>query len=228
MKDPKSILGGNATDFERRWLAAARAEEPPPEVVLRLERALGFGTGVPALPAPSAKAATAAAKGGLTALRIAGFSVLGVGGAIGLVLLLSRSAPPHAPVADRPPPLEIAAAANPPVVAPSSPPPAPSAERDSATPPAAVALRDEIALIDGARAALAAGSPAEALTLLDRYRARHPHGMLLPEALAMRIEAIDRSGDHARARALAHSFLAQHPHSPLAPRLVRLAAPPRR
>ena len=52
--------------------------------------------------------------------------------------------------------------------------------------------------------------------------------MLLPEALAMRIEAIDRSGDHERARALARSFVAEHPQSPLAPRLARLAAPPRR
>jgi len=86
------------------------------------------------------------------------------------------------------------------------------------------ALRDEIALIDGARAALAAGSSSQALSLLERYRARHPHGMLLPEALALRIEAIDRAGDHARARVLASAFLAQYPHSPLARRVAHIAA----
>jgi len=227
MKDPKSILGGDATDFEQRWLAAARAEEPPPEVVLRIERALGLATGAPAIPAAPAKAttgataATAAAKGGLSALRIAGFSVLGVGGAIGLVLLLSRSAP-HAPVADRPPAPEIAAPANPPMAAPPPPLPAPSVERGRAAAPAAGTLHDEITLIDRARAALAAGSPAQALSLLERYRARHPHGMLLPEALAMRVEAIDRAGDHDRARALARAFLAQYPNSPLAQRVAHI------
>ena len=86
-------------------------------------------------------------------------------------------------------------------------------------------MRDEIALIDGARAALAAGSPGEALSLLERYRARHPHGMLLPEALAMRIEAIDRGGEHARARALARAFLAEYPNSPLAQRVAHIGAP---
>jgi len=30
------------TEFEQRWLSAARAEEPPPEVVSRIERALGI------------------------------------------------------------------------------------------------------------------------------------------------------------------------------------------
>jgi hypothetical protein len=46
--------------------------------------------------------------------------------------------------------------------------------------------------------------------------------MLRPEALAMRIEAIDRGGDHARARALARAFLAEYPSSPLAQRVAQL------
>ena len=40
----------------------------------------------------------------------------------------------------------------------------------------------------------------------------------------MRIEAIDRSGEHERARVLARSFIAENPNSPLAQRLARLAA----
>ena len=69
--------------------------------------------------------------------------------------------------------------------------------------------------------------PSKALSLLERYRARHPHGMLLPEALAMRIEAIDRGGEHARARALARAFLTEYPNSPLAQRVAHLGAPDR-
>ena len=113
----------------------------------------------------------------------------------------------------------------PPIAAPAIA-PAPDAPAADRRPPSGTgALRDEIALIDGARAALAAGSPGEALSLLERYRARHPHGMLLPEALAMRIEAIDRGGEHARARALARAFLAEYPNSPLAQRVAHIGAP---
>ena len=223
MKDPKLLVSEGASDFERRWLSAARAEEPPVEVVNRIERALGIGA---AAAATTAVVPTVAAKGGLSALRIAGLSVLGVGGAVGLVLLLTRPSPPRpSPSADQPPPVVETAPA--PVGAPAIPPraEAPAVDKPSSAPAQAGALRDEIALIDGARAALSAGSPGQALTLLERYRARHPRGMLLPEALAMRIEAIDRSGDHARAQALARAFLAEYPHTPLAQRVAHVAAP---
>jgi len=223
MKDPKLFADEGATDFERRWLSAARAEEPPPEVVNRIERALGVGAGAAA---PPASPAPAAAKGGLSALRIAGLSALGVGGAVGLVLLLARPTP--APETDRPVPVVESAPASTaqpiaaPAIAPPSDVPTTEEKRTSSGPGA---LRDEIALIDGARAALAAGSPSQALSLLERYRTRHPHGMLLPEALAMRIEAIDRGGEHARARALARAFLADYPQSPLAQRVAHIGAP---
>ncbi|HMF41159.1 MAG TPA: hypothetical protein VKQ32_10705 [Polyangia bacterium] len=212
MKDPKLLGDEGATDFERRWLSAARAEEPPPEVVSRIERALGIGAGAVPASVPADNTATATvAKGGLSALRIAGLSALGAGGVVGLALLLSRPAPAPPPVVAPPRAVETApAVATPPVQAPAA---------------AASVLRDEIALIDGARAALAAGSPAQALTLLKVYLERHPHGTLLPEALAMRVEAIDRTGDHARARALARAFLADYPNSPLAQRLGRLGRP---
>jgi hypothetical protein len=236
MKDPKLLVNEGATDFERRWLSSARAEELPPEVVGRIERALGLGTGAAAAAAaaaaataaPPAKAATAAAAGSLAALRIAGLSALGVGGTVGLVLLLAHPSPPT-PTADRPPPARSSAAPGAPAIG-ASPamvtPPAATAEKPTAA--AGGALRDEIALIDGARAALAGGSTAQALALLERYRAHHPRGMLLPEALALHIEAIDRSGEHARARALARAFLAEYPQSPLAQRLAHLGAPEQR
>lgn len=227
MKDPKLLVSEGATDFERRWLSAARAEEPPAEVVNRIERALGIGV---AAAATTAAVPTVVAKGGLSALRIAGLSVLGVGGAVGLVLLLTRPAPPKpSPSVDQPPPVVETAPAPAGAAAPVAPPvEAPAANEPSSTLAPAGALRDEITLIDGARAALSAGSPGQALALLERYRARHPRGMLLPEALAMRIEAIDRSGDHARAHALARAFLAEYPHSPLAQRVAHIARSDRR
>ena len=230
MKDPKLLGQEGATDFERRWLSAARAEEPPPELVNRIERALGLGPGAAAPQAPrepqAPRVPAATAKGGLSALRIAGLSALGVGGAVGLVLLLTRATPPTPPV-DRPPPIVESApiVTAPPSAAPAIA-PAPDAPTADRRPPSKTgALGDEIALIDGARAALAAGSPGQALSLLERYRARHPHGMLLPEALAMRIEAIDRGGEHARARALGRAFLTEYPNSPLAQRVAHLGAP---
>jgi hypothetical protein len=228
-KDPKLLVSEGATDFERRWLSAARAEEPPPELVARIEHALGIGAVVAAPAQPLQSGPVVAAKGGASALRIAALSALGVGGAVGLVLLLTRHAPTPPVPAERPAATEVA----PVELAPggagvaNAPATAPREIGPDTTPPIAGpgALGDEIALIDAARAALAAGAPAEALSLLDRYRARHPHGMLLPEALAMRIEAIDRGGDHARARALARAFLNEYPHSPLAQRLAHLADP---
>jgi hypothetical protein len=225
MKDPKLFVHEGASDFEKRWLSAARVEEPPPDVVRKIETALGLGAVGVVASASAANAATSAAKGGLSALRIAGLSALGVGGAVGLVLLLSsRSATPP-PAAERPPVTETAPVA--PAGTGAAQPAAPvgiepAADTEKAPAPGPGTLRDEIALIDGARRALAAGSPAQALSLLERYRARHPHGTLLPEALAMRIEAIDRTGDHARARALARAFLAEHPNSPLAQRVAQL------
>jgi len=227
MKDPKLFVHEGASGFEKRWLSAARVEEPPPDVVRKIETALGLGAVGVVASASTANAATSAAKGGLSALRIAGLSALGVGGAVGLVLLLSsRSAAPP-PAAERPPVPESApvapAGAGAGAALPAAPPAiAPAADTEKAAAPGPGTLRDEIALIDGARQALAAGSPAQALSLLERYRTRHPHGTLLPEALAMRIEAIDRSGDHARARALARAFLAEHPNSPLAQRVAQL------
>jgi hypothetical protein len=221
MKDPKLLVSEGATAFERRWLSAARAEEPPPEVVSQIERALGIGAGaVPAPAPPDHTAATTAAKGGLSALRIAGLSALGATGVVGLVMLLPRPAPAPAPAVAPPPVVETTA-----VPAPATAGPAAAGD---ATPSATTgALRDEITLIDGARAALAAGSPAQAQSRLKLYLERHPHGTLLPEALAMRVEAIDRGGDHARARALAREFLAAYPNSPLAQRLRRLGRPER-
>ena len=59
--------------------------------------------------------------------------------------------------------------------------------------------------------------------LLRRYDATYPGGAFRPEALALRIEALDQDGRHAEAQALARDFLARYPQSPVAARVARVA-----
>ncbi len=87
---------------------------------------------------------------------------------------------------------------------------------------------EEIALIDAARTAVRTGAPANALTLLRRYRQSFPSGTFSPEATVLEVEALSASGQHARAEALAREFLAQHGDSPLAPRMARFTDDSRR
>ena len=96
MKDPKPMFEGGGTELERRWLSEARAEEPPPEVVRRIERALGIAAGPAVMPATPRVEAVASAGKGASGVVVASLAALGVGGAIGLVLLLTRAAPPPA------------------------------------------------------------------------------------------------------------------------------------
>ena len=82
-------------------------------------------------------------------------------------------------------------------------------------------LRAEIALVDEARTALHEQSPRRALALLHRYAVAYPQGTFGPEVEALRVEALDQSGEHRLASSLARTFLSQHPDSPLAERVAR-------
>ena len=103
---------------------------------------------------------------------------------------------------------------------------APAAETAAAAPDG---VREELAMLEAARSALASGAADRALQLLTRHDRRYPHGSFRPEATVLRVEALARSGDTEAARALATRFLADHPDSPLAERVGRLAGvgPPR-
>jgi len=81
------------------------------------------------------------------------------------------------------------------------------------------ALAAELALVDGARAALRAGRAQQALRLLDRRDAEHPRGAFAIESTVLRIEALSRVGERSRAIALGGQFLDRHPNSPLAQRV---------
>jgi outer membrane protein assembly factor BamD (BamD/ComL family) len=80
-----------------------------------------------------------------------------------------------------------------------------------------------VALIDAARSALSSGMADRALDALAQYQSRYPAGSFRPEATALRVEALARSGRSAEARALAERFVSEHPGSPLADRVARAA-----
>ncbi len=85
-------------------------------------------------------------------------------------------------------------------------------------------LDAEVAILDEVRAHLRQGAPARATSLLERYDARFPRGLLQPEAKVLQIEARAAAGDRAAAHDLARSFLVRHPNDPHADRIRELEA----
>jgi len=83
-------------------------------------------------------------------------------------------------------------------------------------------LSAELATLDQARAALAAGDAPRSLGILDRYHARFPSGGMAPEAAVLRIEVLLKAGDRPAAQRAADAFLASSPTSPYAPRIQSL------
>jgi hypothetical protein len=85
-------------------------------------------------------------------------------------------------------------------------------------------VRAEVAMLDKARGALAAGEPARALSILDGYGERVAHGDMAPEAAVLRIEALVKAGDRSAAGRFADAFLAGDPSSPYLARVQSLLA----
>jgi hypothetical protein len=246
---PERLLAGEATEFERRVLEAARRKQPSPAASARMARALGVTAGVAAAATAEAAAAVgtkqAAAAATVKAATAAGATAVWPwvsAGVLGLVVAGAvvatrpwRPAPPEA----APPPARLLAAPPPPAPGPTSPPAAePAAEVVAAAPARAPAapihrarvgaagagdVREEIALLDAARGALSAGADRRALEILRRYDDKYPAGSLRPEATAIEIEALLKGGRQAEARALATRFVAEHRGSLLAKRVAELA-----
>ena len=84
-------------------------------------------------------------------------------------------------------------------------------------------LREEAALVDEARRALAVGDTASASERLSRADARFPRGRLLEEREALAVRIAAAAGDGARAARLARAFLEKHPTSPLRPAIEPLS-----
>jgi hypothetical protein len=230
--------------MERLLLSAGRAGSPPPGA---RERAIVAATAVvatTALASSSAAAGTGIVKSAST-LSLRWLVVVGVAGVgavgVGVLHFAPRSENPvmvaPAPLPQAPPPVQTAALAPPPMpvdptepslpapsAAPSSGPSAPASVNHavSADAPAGSAMRDELSWLEGARAAIGSGNPAGALSLLDRYAARFPHGAMGPEATVLRIEALRDAGDRPAAERAAAAFLAAEPRSPYAARVRSL------
>jgi hypothetical protein len=83
-------------------------------------------------------------------------------------------------------------------------------------------LAEEVRFIDQARTQLANGNTAEALRVLDEYRARFSRASLGPEALYLRMEALWGSGRRDAALAVARRIVESSPNGPAARRAQEL------
>jgi hypothetical protein len=82
-------------------------------------------------------------------------------------------------------------------------------------------LEQEVAVLDAARSALAAGRWGDALRHLSDHSTRFPRGSLLLEAEVLRIEALASSGNADEASRRAQAILRRSPNSIVAKRLRR-------
>ncbi|MBL9105419.1 MAG: sigma-70 family RNA polymerase sigma factor [Myxococcales bacterium] len=109
-----------------------------------------------------------------------------------------------------------------PTITPASSSPAPRPP-PSSSPPQDDSLAREVALLDQARARLAA--PADALALLATHAEQFPRGALVDAREAMRAEALCRHGEPAAAAAVVRELRRTHPDSAVARRLENFSCP---
>jgi len=228
MKEPKRLLSQGATDFERQLLRAVANERPSALLRSRMQRGLGlvgplaWASTVKAMLGSAAAKVTAVV--GLGVLAVATVATLEL---VPDASVDAGEAPARAVSAAPAPVGEAASAvAEPAAAAPAEAAPAAAAPREAegahapgapstpnaapleaaSAPPAAEAagaeddrrLREEIALLDGARAALERGDREAARRSLRTYRERFPEGVLAREANLLR-----RRAEPARARSRA-------------------------
>lgn len=232
MTEPRRLLSDPNGGLESMLLRAGAEETPSPRAVERTIAAVGAGAatlgvaatvaGAPVV-AGAATVTTLSAGGAVKLLAIGAVAGLASGGAIyGVSRAVSQTdakpAPVVAPVVTAQAPPEPAPV---PVVVPESLPPAepPVAEAPSPRPAAASArstgspLAAEVALVDGAHAALRRGDARGALAALAPYEASFESPRLLPEVFALRMEASETAGDARGARLWASRLVSRYPKS---------------
>jgi len=213
----KRLMDEGSTSFEQSLLSAMANERPSPELVARMEQGLGIA-------ASGGAAATAGGVAAWAKLAVVGLVAAGLAG-VAAVELRSADGPAVAPPTVKPVPVKVEApvAAAPTPVAVTDlalqddPTPARPRPAASGTPD----LREEIRLLDQARAAVRAGEANEALSLLAKYNRRYPRGQFRQEAQVLRVEALKESGHEEAAVKLGKKFVAQHPESPHVERVER-------
>ncbi|AKV04287.1 hypothetical protein AKJ09_10950 [Labilithrix luteola] len=213
-----------------RVLQALDGEGPDPSVIAKV-LALPESVPVPAARPSALNAMSATARWILMGSCVVSLGVFG----LATTKILSKSAPAAVPSAvlhedvvtlppPSPPPSDVASGSLPTFTVddlPSAAPPAPavSVRSSPSAAPAASTFHEELALVEGARAALTRGDGQSALAILDRYDANFPSGALASEAAIARIEALARLGRADAARDAAQRFLAHNAASPYAARV---------
>jgi len=242
---PERLLAQDATDFERRMLAAALDKKPSPAASARMARALGLTVVTVATATATATAGTALAAGAAVKAPVAAGAAVWPwisAGVLGLVVagtVVATRTPHAAPTGTapasaprtEPAPSVAAVGGSPPISDVTERPPAPAASsrrsRGTTTATTTGAVTEQTAVIDAARAAVAARSDRRALNILRRYEERYPAGLFRPEAAALKVEALMHLGRDGEARALAERFVVEHRGTLLAARVAEIAGLPR-
>lgn len=249
MTDPERI-SQRSSGLAAELLRAGATERPRSVGMQRTLTALGVsGALLTTASTASAVAGATAVTGTKAAKAVSGILLakwigVGVVGGVGLAgaaavvsapaapapsvqaaLSVQRAAPPRvlAPVAPaapevlEPPASEVA---EPP--APSAPAPGLAANRAEPELDLGAPLAAEVAFVDRARTALAAGRAEQGLGQLASYEREFPEARLLPEVLFLRLETCERLGRRDEARAAAQRLLDGFPKSPHAARARQL------
>lgn len=237
-------LAKNGSDIERLLLAAGTEDRPDEESVRRAAVVLGIapraallaavtGTVAAALRANRwTAAATWVSVGAIGLASVAGFALVRGAGRPAPRMAMGMSAAAARAVADAvptTPALPVQTAEGPTTPAPPrethalASAPAPGSATANGTATGAHGLREQAALLDQARALLAAGDARGALARLGEFDRRFAGGPLREEALLLRIEALDRAGDRGGAGTLAQRFLRTYPGSVQAGRVASIA-----
>jgi hypothetical protein len=207
MREPKRLLSQGATDFERQLLRSVMDERPSALLRSRMQRGLGLVG--PLAWAGNVKAMFAALTTKGVSVAVAGaVAAGGIATGAGLVPGLrsnvfegrdvfagrnAAEAPAPERVVQPAPALDARVAPAPEAPTPEAPTPEAEAELGSAELARANSqLREEIALIDSARADLQRGASNRALSTLNGYRKRFPEGILSREASLLRRQAGSR------------------------------------
>jgi hypothetical protein len=225
VNDPERLLDAGASPFERYLLDAAANEKPPLELVSGMQAGLGLGVKTGAI---------ASAVGGSGVASYVAVAVVGFGAVLAGYMALQSPAKSQSMPASKPAPTVVAAPVAAPVeAAPAAEAPAAAKPEEAAPVPKKVStvskssagdeLRQELKLLDEARAALKSGAPARARSLLEQHARRFSNGSFRQEADVLRVETLERLGERQKAASLAREFLSEHPESPHVERVGKAA-----
>lgn len=155
---------------------------------------------------------------GSMATKLIVATVLGAFGVTAVYLVTRGDATPH-PDRVAPAPTAPAVVTPPPAALPAPQPDLPhasvpsQAQLPTSVPKPQPRKPEERELLDEALHCLAQQTPACALAAVAKHEHYYPNGALTEERDALRVQALDRSGDVASAREHARSFLQRYPNS---------------